>query len=1035
MALQKQQFSIDFVKGANTKTDEIVSKDFREMENVVFSGEMTAKKMPGYDLIASTPVNNDPSLFLKRKGDKVVQNSTGSYKFFENLNAFKKISDLGSGKLTEEEAPGEFFAAGASYNAYMKASSTNAFGTVGASDHINNTFTFTDKKGAVINSITLAGGQPYLATEDYFKKWTKIIAIGDDFYFSHANGGHFLQITQFKYNAPSNEFMLNDTYFFYSGVGNTEVDFVNSGANALTSFDMITDGTSLFVGFRLAESRKLYKFTGNLTAPVQASVAEEISTTLELYDFDATYFLMAAPVLNTSTKIATLMLRKYRKSDLGFVSEVAITSQSYDAGTTNAFIHFSCFPTSATTAVFCFTIIMPTAASDSTGGVHGYGFMKKGAMFTAGALKGSEGLIPLGKVFRKNGKYYVYAMLCLGESRTFLVVDIETLVPRAVFNRTAVKVQFGLISNGRLSNTAADSTPLFMFPGIYAIQEQFVENGVYTLASFDDYGIYKVGKFSFDSHQSNSIEIGAKNFISGPVPMYFDGVNLVEHDLIGEPFLVYTGSTTGGALPADTSYQVVACYVWRDSSGVTFRSGLSNVLGSPKAISLSANSKILYDIYLPLVTAREGVECHVYAINSQEGVFQLVEKFPVSIQPVTTKLSKVVASLPFSSQGAEVLYTQLVGPSAVQLENLPAMSMRHAALFSDRIFYIKDGDENTIYFSQKKVQTEDFAFNENFLLVRAYDKRGFNEDKLVGLQAMDGRLFIFKENSILYTAGDGPGLDGSNSDLIPPQLVTTDVGCISSRSIVLMPAGIMFMSDKGIYLLDRKLQASYIGSPVERFNDEVITSSVLLESKNEIRFTTMSGHVLVFNYYSQQWSWFKDVVGVSALITDGVYSILTDAGEWIKENPAHHKLKGAAIVQKLASPWLRLPDTVQAWAKVYELLIVGKYKTPHQIKLSLYFDYEEYASDVYTLDPLDSSQYNITIKPSNGSIEDGSLTDGVYQFKVDLPRKNCQAFRFEIEDIPLSVGTNTGECFALSNFTVTYGIKKGPAKLGAGKDY
>ena len=55
MALDKQQVSITLASGADTKTNSIISENFKDMQNVVFSGDMTAKKMKGYDLISSLP--------------------------------------------------------------------------------------------------------------------------------------------------------------------------------------------------------------------------------------------------------------------------------------------------------------------------------------------------------------------------------------------------------------------------------------------------------------------------------------------------------------------------------------------------------------------------------------------------------------------------------------------------------------------------------------------------------------------------------------------------------------------------------------------------------------------------------------------------------------------------------------------------------------------------------------------------------------------------------------------------------------------
>lgn len=64
-----------------------------------------------------------------------------------------------------------------------------------------------------------------------------------------------------------------------------------------------------------------------------------------------------------------------------------------------------------------------------------------------------------------------------------------------------------------------------------------------------------------------------------------------------------------------------------------------------------------------------------------------------------------------------------------------------------------------------------------------------------------------------------------------------------------MPLGIMYKSNKGIYLLNRSLQVDYIGSPVEDYNSQNITSADLIQDKNRRRFLTSSGVTLVYDYY------------------------------------------------------------------------------------------------------------------------------------------------------------------------------------------
>ena len=154
----------------------------------------------------------------------------------------------------------------------------------------------------------------------------------------------------------------------------------------------------------------------------------------------------------------------------------------------------------------------------------------------------------------------------------------------------------------------------------------------------------------------------------------------------------------------------------------------------------------------------------------------------------------------------------------------------------------------------------------------------------------------------------------------------------------------------------------------------------------------------------------------------------------ISEQTSHKKMLGAFIAQKIVTPWVHVAK-VQGYQKAYALFILGRYKTPHQLKVSVYYDYELYASETHIIDPLSANLYNIASRPTDSDLQSGIATNGVYQIKIDLIRKTCTSVQFVIEDLPVSLSTNTGECFALSNLTMTVGVKIGASKTPANKQY
>src|SRR5207302_1775315 len=95
--------------------------------------------------------------------------------------------------------------------------------------------------------------------------------------------------------------------------------------------------------------------------------------------------------------------------------------------------------------------------------------------------------------------------------------------------------------------------------------------------------------------------------------------------------------------------------------------------------------------------------------------------------------------------------------------------------------------------------------------------------------------------------------------------LASDLGCQSPASVVETPAGLMFRSSKGIYLLDRSLSVQYIGAPVESFNSLTVSGAFVLAYANQVRFTTVEGTTLCFDYVQAVWTVRTNEAAVGAL--------------------------------------------------------------------------------------------------------------------------------------------------------------------------
>jgi hypothetical protein len=294
---------------------------------------------------------------------------------------------------------------------------------------------------------------------------------------------------------------------------------------------------------------------------------------------------------------------------------------------------------------------------------------------------------------------------------------------------------------------------------------------------------------------------------------------------------------------------------------------------------------------------------------------------------------------------------------------------------------------------------------------------------------VDDKVILFKDSSTYFFIGDGPNNAGEG-DFSRPQLITSDVGCTNPRSIISTPMGLFFMSQKGFYLITRGMELVYIGADVENFNDEQITGAVIIEDNDQVVFSTAAGPLLVYDYEFKQWSIYQNYSANDIAFWDGKLVHGKSSGVVHKETSAYTD-DGAFIPMKIQTNWLKIGD-MQDFGRVRRSLFLGEYKSPHQFKVSVSYDYEQYAWDTYTLTPQAAANYNVTVKPSLASQYTGTV-DGVYQWQIHLAKQKCQALKFLIEDIAPASPEVPGESFTLTNMTLEAGLKDGPFKTVAAK--
>lgn len=505
----------------------------------------------------------------------------------------------------------------------------------------------------------------------------------------------------------------------------------------------------------------------------------------------------------------------------------------------------------------------------------------------------------------------------------------------------------------------------------------------------------------------NSVECNNNLLITGGYVSMYDGASVAEFGFNTFPENVSLDfSVVGSGLAAGT-YTYYVVYQWVDSKGNTHRSSPS----TGTSVTLPGGGPYQVDVYLPTLrlTAKQNVSIVVYRTQANSTVaYKLpynANTFGGTQNPVINNTGveylvlNDVSADPINS--GEILYT-----TGGVLENIVPPSCTEIEVFKNRVILSGLEDNKTFWFSKQVVYGEGIGFSDSF--VTRVDQFG---EGINGCKTMDDKLLVFKDNIIFVIMGDGPLDTGEQDNFTFPQLISTDVGCPYPDSFVLMPMGIMFKSNKGIYLIDRTFRVSYLGSPVETYNSQTVKAATLVENFNQVRFLTNSGRTLLYDYFFNKWNTFLNHTGNDSSIWNGVYVYARTNGVIYKENTTSFTDNGIAIVLHPTTPWIKL-NSLEGYQRVRRAALLGNYFSPHTLTIKVYYDYNDNVFDTYTFNT------------ATGLVG----PDNVYQFRMHLKRQKCESIKFEFDD---SVVITPGQGYSINDLAVEIGLKRGLDKLPA----
>lgn len=550
-------------------------------------------------------------------------------------------------------------------------------------------------------------------------------------------------------------------------------------------------------------------------------------------------------------------------------------------------------------------------------------------------------------------------------------------------------------------------------------------NGIYSQTGVN------LASFNFSPPSTSTSEIGSNLHVSGGMLWAFDGYSPVEQGFHLYPEYVEATTAAGsGGLTAQL-YYYVALYEWSDNQGNIHRSAPSIPISITTTTSNSTNTINVPTLRLTYKT-QNPVKVVLYRwSNAQQSFYQVTS----ITSPALSNPSSDYVTITDTLADSAILGNSLLYTTGGVVENIGPPATDNTTLFKSRLFLVDAEDRNLLWYSKQVIEGAPVELSDLLTqyIAPTSGAQG-STGEMTAIAPLDDKLIVFKNGAIYYIAGTGPDNTGANDDFSDPVFITATVGCTNQASIVQQPNGLMFQSDKGIWLLNRNLSTTYIGDAVEDLTrGATVLSAINVSGTNQIRFTLSTGVTLVYDYFFGQWGSFVNVPALSSVLYQGLHTYLNLSGQVFQETPGVYLDGSSPVLISFKTSWFNLAG-LQGFERAYYFYLLGTYLSPHRLQMSIAYDYSLTPSQVSMVYP---TNFSPTYGNDAGPYGSGSPYGGqgtLEQCRIFLQRQKCQSFQIQLSEIfDATLGAAAGAGLTLSGLSVAVGLKRGFKPLRAGE--
>lgn len=551
-------------------------------------------------------------------------------------------------------------------------------------------------------------------------------------------------------------------------------------------------------------------------------------------------------------------------------------------------------------------------------------------------------------------------------------------------------------------------------------------NAIYTQTGLN------LAQFTINDSGQYSSEIANVLHLTGGQLWEYDGVKPVEFGFNVWPENVASATTTGAGSIAAGSYYYVFTYEWTDNQGNLHRSAPSIPLLQVTTTSSSTNTLYVPTLRLTYKTGINPVRIVGYRWSVAQPVYY---QFTSISSPAINRTDVDYVTITDTKSDAQILGQTLLYTTGGVIENIAPPASIASALFNNRLWLIDAEDRNLLWYSKQVIEATPVEMTD-LLTIYVAPTTGAqgSTGPMTALYSMDDKLIIFKKDAIYYINGVGPDVTGANNQFSDPVFITAAVGCSNPNSIALIPNGLMFQSDKGIWLLGRDLSTQYIGAPVEIYNNIHINSTQVIPGTNEVRFILDNNVTLMYDYFFNKWSTFNNTYATSGTLYQGLQTYLSSLATVYQESPGVYLDDSNPVLMSFTTSWISLAG-LQGYERFYFANLLGTYITPFKLNMQFAYDYNSSATQQIIITP-DNFEPNWGGQLLWGSGGNWGGPGNVFSARAFPIKQKCETFQVSISEIyDPSFGVAAGAGLTLSGLALIVGVKRGFRTQSAAKSF